>query len=42
MRLTLEGEAIDDEETIRAMTSEDWKGAGFKIGEVKRIEKALE
>jgi hypothetical protein len=41
MKLTLEEEAIEDEETVKAMTADDWKSAGFKIGEVKKIEKAL-
>jgi hypothetical protein len=42
MRITLEEEAIEDEDTVRSMTTDDWKSAGYKIGEVKRIEKALE
>jgi len=37
----LEEEAIDDDETLDAMKKDDWKKLGFKLGEIKKIEKAF-
>jgi len=41
VRIKLEEEAIDDEETIKSMTADDWRNAGFKLGDIKKIQKAL-
>jgi len=42
VRAAMADEAIDDEETLGAMRSQDWKDLGFyKLGEIKKIEKAL-
>jgi len=42
MRIKLDEEAIDDEETLRAVDEKDWKDAGFKIGDIKKIQKVLQ
>ena len=34
-------EEIDDDETLHQITSAEWRGLNFKLGEIKKIEKAM-